>query len=138
MDGPGDEFLARTRFTGDEHGGVGGRHGLNLFEDAAQRRTSPHDLRETGFRCATCLYSAVSLRPSWSVNCSRWRPRFIACSTALSRSSSRNGFVKASRARLSWRGDRHRDVAMPGNENGGNLNLNLGQFLLQLQPAEAR
>ena len=42
-----DQFLARTGLAREEHGRLGGRHGLDRGEDPAQRRTVPHDRRAT-------------------------------------------------------------------------------------------
>ena len=44
VDGTGDQLLARSRLTGDEHGGIGGRHLLHLTEESSQRRAASDDL----------------------------------------------------------------------------------------------
>src|SRR5262249_29439739 len=50
VQGAGDEFLARARFAADQHGGVGGGDGLDLFQDATQRGALADDLLEVPFR----------------------------------------------------------------------------------------
>src|SRR4051794_3024977 len=46
VNGARDQFLARPRFPVDEDGGIGGRNGLDLLKNAAQRGATSHDLFE--------------------------------------------------------------------------------------------
>ena len=46
VDGARDEFLAGARLALDQHGGIGGGHGLHLAEDALERRAFADDLLE--------------------------------------------------------------------------------------------
>src|SRR6266567_1476136 len=49
VDGTGDQLLASSRLSGDEHGGIGGRHLLHLTQEGPQRRAAPDDLVEVVF-----------------------------------------------------------------------------------------
>jgi hypothetical protein len=44
VNGRGDELLASAGFSQDQHGGIGRRDHLDLFEDAAQGGTAADDL----------------------------------------------------------------------------------------------
>ena len=46
MHGARDQFLAGAGFAVDQHGGIGGRHGLHLLQHAAQRLALADDLFE--------------------------------------------------------------------------------------------
>src|SRR5713101_9374635 len=46
VNGAGDQLLARSRLTGDEHGRIGGRHLLHLAEQGAQGGAAPDYLLE--------------------------------------------------------------------------------------------
>jgi hypothetical protein len=43
MHGARDELLARTGFTGDQHGAAGGRHELDAPDDVGDPATAAHD-----------------------------------------------------------------------------------------------
>ena len=52
MKRPRDQFFAGPGLAVDEHGRIGRGHEVHLLQDAAQRRTVPHDLRETAVAAA--------------------------------------------------------------------------------------
>ena len=49
MDGASDQFLARTRITQNEHGGVAGCDRPGLSQHALERRTLAYDFFEIEF-----------------------------------------------------------------------------------------
>ena len=127
MNGTRDQFLARpvspVMSTVESVGATS-----HLFEYTAQRCTLPYDLRET--RCVRGVsLPSVSRQLAWSLmahsgdrGSSPARRRLVGL---------RRGTVSSGIQGAGFHGaHRHRDVAMPSDENDGNLNVHLSEFLL--------
>ena len=130
-----NEFLARAGLAAEEHGRLGGRHGLDRGEDAAQRRTVPHDRREA----AVAAELVGRIRGLVGRRVRAWRQLAAAGNRLL---DGVEQVVVAARFGEEFDGPgfhgahRHRDVAVTGEENNRHVTLDLGQFLLQIEPAE--
>src|SRR5262249_367666 len=137
VDSTGDEFLARPRFTRDENGRIGRRHGLGFFEYTAQSRAATHDLHETAF-AAQLVFTVRFLCDRLSLELCH-----LPAATYRLPDGIEEVFVTE---RLRQEFDSagfhgahgHGDIAVPGDENDGQLHAKLGQLLLQIKTTEAR